>query len=255
MATAESEGFVHAFARGLKIIEAMSGETGGRSVAELAGATGLPRTALRRFLLTLIELKMVRTDGRRYWLTPRVLRLGLTYLSTLPYWREAQFALEELSARVNQSCALSVLDDGDIVYLQRQHASRILPMSPSIGSRMPAYCVSMGRALLSGLPDADLSARLAEMDIRRLTPQTVADRAALAGIVRQARSDGYAWGDGEFDESIAGVAVPVRDMGGEVIAAINVSLPAGQYTREAAVAAFLPALQHTAARIRASTGP
>lgn len=254
MATPESESFVRTFARGLKVIEALSVETDGQSLAQLATTTGLPRTALRRFLLTLLDLEMVRSDGKRYWLTPRVLRLGLSYLATLPYWREAQFALEELSANMNQSCALSVLDGDDIVYLQRQHALRILPMSPSLGSRMPAYSVSMGRALLSGLSDEELAAYLERAEVRRLTSKTITDKELLAEEIRKVRRQGYCWGDGEFDELIAGIAMPVRDMAGDVVAAINISLPAGLFTEATAVKELLPALQHTAARIRASTG-
>lgn len=254
MATRESEAFVRTFARGLKVIEALSIEATGQNLAQLASSTKLPRAAIRRFLLTLIDLEMVRSDGKQYWLTPRVLRLGLSYLSALPYWREAQFALEELCASMNQSCALSVLDGTEIVYLQRQHASRILPMSPTLGSRMPAFCVSMGRALLSDLPDQDLAAFLEQEEIKPLTRKTITDKVALAAEIRKVRSQGYAWGDGEFDDSIAGIAMPVRDMSGRVIAAINISLPAGQYSEAEAAAEFLPALQHTAARIRASTG-
>src|SRR5665213_397417 len=96
MATPESESFVRTFARGLKVIEVMGGGASRQTLGEIADGVDLPRTVVRRFLMTLIDLAFVRTDGKHYWLTPRVLRLGLSYLSTLPYWRQAQFALEEL---------------------------------------------------------------------------------------------------------------------------------------------------------------
>lgn len=254
MATRESEAFVRAFARGLTVIEMLGRPPGRHSLADVAQMTDLPRTAVRRFLLTLIDLEIVRSDGKAYWLTPRVLRLGLSYLSTLPYWREAQRALEELSVRVHQSCALSVLDGEDIVYLQRQHASRILPMSPSLGSRMPAFSVSMGRTLLAGLTDGELDAFLATATLKPLTPRTVTDPAKLKEKILKVREQGYAWGEREFDDSICGLAVPVRDMSGAVIASINVSLPAGEFTRESAVAQFLTELQFAASRLRAATG-
>ncbi|UUZ77748.1 helix-turn-helix domain-containing protein [Polaromonas sp. P1(28)-13] len=136
MATPESESFVRTFARGLKVIEVMGSGTSRQTLGEVADGVDLPRTAVRRFLMTLIDLGFVRTDGKQYWLTPRVLRLGLSYLSTLPYWRQAQLALEELCANIGQSCALSVLDGEDIVYIQRQHAKRILPDEPL--TRQPA---------------------------------------------------------------------------------------------------------------------
>lgn len=252
MATQESEAFVRTFARGLKVIEVLGQPPGRHTLSEVAESADLPRTAVRRFLLTLIELANVRTDGKHYWLTPRVLRLGLSYLSTLPYWREAQITLEELSLRSRQSCALSVLDGEEIVYLQRQHAKRILPMSPSVGSRMPAYAVSMGRVLLAGLSDNELNGYLRTVTLRRLTSATIVDRPRLKKEILAVRHQGYAWGEREFDDSICGLAVPVRDMSEGVIAAINVSLPAGQFTRETAVDQFLPGLWHSASRLRAS---
>lgn len=252
MATPESESFVRTFARGLKVIEVLGQGPGGQTLAEVAEGVELPRTAVRRFLLTLIELSFVRTDGKRYWLTPRVLRLGLSYLSTLPYWRDAQPALEELGARMEQSCALSVLDGEEIVYVQRQHARRILPMSPSLGSRLPAHAVSMGRALLAGLADDELDKYLAEARLQRLTPATVIDPQRLREAVLAVRQQGWAWVDGELDESICGLAVPVRDRTGATIAALNVSLTSGEFTQQQAVERFLPQLRVAASRLRAS---
>lgn len=254
MATPESETFVRAFARGLQVIEALGQGAGRRTLAEVAQAIGLPRTAVRRFLMTLVDLTFVRTDGKLYWLTPRVLRLGLSYLSSLPYWREAQPTLEEFSARAQQSCALSVLDGEDIVYVLRQHAKRILPMSPSLGSRLPAHAVSMGRVLLAGLPDEAIDAYVDSATLKARTSATIVDRQRLREEIFKVRAQGYAWVDGELDESICGLAVPVRDQEGETIAAVNVSLPAGHFTCDSASALFLPDLRLAASRLRATTG-
>jgi IclR family pca regulon transcriptional regulator len=252
MTTPESEGFVRAFARGLKIIEVLGQSSGGQTLAQVAEGVALPRTAVRRFLMTLIDLSFVRSEGGRYWLTPRVLRLGLSYLSSLPYWREAQPALEELCARVGQSCALSVLDGEDLVYVQRQHAKRILPMSPSLGSRLPAHAVSMGRVLLAGQADDDLEAYLAQARLVRRTAATEVDRERLREAILAVRAQGWAWVDGELDESICGLAVPLRDRAGNTIAALNVSLASGEFTRQQALRQFLPELRITASRLRAS---
>jgi IclR family pca regulon transcriptional regulator len=203
--------------------------------------------------LTLIDLSFVKTDGKHYWLTPRVLRLGLSYLGTLPYWREAQLALEELCARAKQSCALSVLDGEDIVYIQRQHTKRILPMSPSLGSRLPAHAVSMGRVMLAGLPDDELNDYLEKVTLKRLTSATVMDKAVLRERILAARLDGYAWINGELDDSICGLAVPVRDKDGQTIAAVNVSLPTGQFDEETAVQQYLGELRHAASQLRAAS--
>jgi IclR family pca regulon transcriptional regulator len=252
LATPESESFVRTFARGLKVIEVLGRGPGGLTLAEVAEGVALPRTAVRRFLLTLIDLAFVRTDGKRYWLTPRVLRLGLSYLSTLPYWRDAQPALEELCARVQQSCALSVLDGAELVYVQRQHAKRILPMSPTLGSRLPAHAVSMGRVLLAGLSDEDLDRYLASAEFVAFTQSTLTDPARVREAILAVRQQGWGWVDSELDESICGLAVPVRDRGGATIAALNVSLPAGEFTQQQAVEQFLGPLRITASRLRAS---
>jgi IclR family pca regulon transcriptional regulator len=254
MATPESESFVRSFARGLQVIEALGQGAGRKTLAEVAEAVDLPRTAVRRFLMTLVEQTFVQTDGKQYWLTPRVLRLGLSFLSSLPYWREAQPTLEELSARAGQSCALSVLDGEDIVYILRQHASRILPMSPSLGSRLPAHAVSMGRVLLAGLPDEDIDAYLAGATLKRRTDATIVDKDQLREEILKTRKQGYAWVDGELDESICGLAIPVRDSEGHTVAALNVSLPTGQFTGEAAVEQFLANLRLAASRLRATLG-
>lgn len=252
VATPESESFIRTFARGLKIIEVMGEGATPRTIAQVAEAADLPRTAVRRFLMTLIELGFVKTDDKRFWLTPKVLRLGLSYLYTLPYWRYAQVVLEELGARIGQSCAISVLDEEDIVYVQRLHTKRILPMSPSLGSRLPAHVVSMGRVLLAGMSEAELGAYLANAERKVFTARTIATPEALAEAVRAARAAGYAWVDGELDESICGLAVPVRDQEGSVVAAVNVSLVSGTISEAAAVEAFLPDLRMAAAQLRAS---
>ena len=252
MATPESESFVRTFARGLKVIEVMGSGSGRQNLGEIAEGVDLPRTVVRRFLLTLIDLSFVRTDGKHYWLTPRVLRLGLSYLSTLPYWRQAQLSLEELCAKVGQSCALSVLDGEDIVYIQRQHTTRILPMSPSLGSRLPAHAVSMGRVLLAGLDDAALETYARDASLKKLTSATVVDHKLLEMKIRQARDQGYAWIARELDESICGLAVPVRDRDGSTIAAINVSLPAGEFDEAGAIGLFLTELRQAASQLRGS---
>ncbi len=250
MATPESETFVRTFARGLRVIEVMGQSTGRQNIAQISEASDLPRTVVRRFLLTLIDLGFVGSDEKDYWLTPKVLRLGMTYLYTLPFWRQSQLVLEELGTRMKQSCAVSVLDDSDIVYIQRFHTKRILAFSPSIGSRLPAYSVSMGRVLLAGLSEPQFDEYLQSTELLPLTPRTVTDKAQLRTAVAKTREQGYAWSDAEYDESISGLAVPVRNAMGEVVASVNVSLISGEFTEEQARAEFLPLLKLAASRLK-----
>jgi len=253
VATPESEGFVRTFARGLNIIEVMGQGTARQTLKDIAEAAGLPRTAVRRFLMTLISLSFVGSDGKHYWLTPKVLRLGMAYLYALPFWRHAQLALEDLGDRLGQSCAVAVLDGEEVVYVHRIHAKRILTMSPSLGSRLPAYAVSLGRILLANLDDAALADYLASAQFKPLTSTTITSPEALRAIIEQVRIDRYAWVDGEYDEAIAGLSVAIRDQEGGVVGAVNVTLPAGTYDRETAVRDYLPELRQTASRLRAHT--
>ena len=218
MAATESEDFVRAFARGLGVIEAMGAGGPRKTIAQVAEATGLPRSVVRRLMMTLCAQRFAQTDGKLFSLTPRALKLGLSYLDSLPFWRYAQPALEDLRSEVHESCSMAVLDDGDIVYVLRVPSRRILAMNLSVGSRLPANLVSLGRAKLD--------------------------------VVRRR---GYAWVDGELDPAICGIAVPVRDGGGTVVAAINVSLTAGTFDEMAARRRFLVPLRQAAEQIRVAT--
>jgi len=245
--------FVRTFARGLRVIEVMGESAGRQNIAQVSEAAQLPRTVVRRLLLTLIDLGFVDTDERNYWLTPKVLRLGMTYLYSLPFWRRSQLELEDLSTHIKQSCAISVLDQNDIVYIQRFHTKRILSMSPAIGSRLPAYVVSMGRVMLSGLTDEALDEYLENTEFKSLTSRTLTDAAQLKQKIIEVRDKGYAWVEGEYDDAISGLAVPIRDREGQVIAALNVSLILGEFTEETATAEFLPLLKLAASRLRADS--
>lgn len=250
MATPESETFVRTFARGLRVIEVMGQSTGHQTIAQICETCELPRTVVRRLLLTLVELGFVGSDEKDYWLTPKVLRLGMTYLYTLPFWRQSQMVLEELGMRMKQSCAVSVLDDSDIVYIQRFHTKRILAFSPSIGSRLPAYSVSMGKVLLAGLNEEQLNRYFETTELAQLTPHTEIDESQIRASIQQVKEQGYSWSDAQYDESICGLAVPIRNQEGDVVAAINASLISGEFTEERARAEFLPLLKLAASRLR-----
>lgn len=253
MARRAAERYVRAFARGLEVIEAMGRGPARKTLAELAALCGLPRSVARRLLLTLEALGFARGDGRRYWLTPKVLRLGLTYLYALPFWRQAQLVLEELRAECGESCAMAVLDDDDIVYVVRIPARRILAINLTVGSRVPAHAVSLGRVLLAGLDEDTLARYLRTARFTAFTPRTLTAPAKVRAAIERARAKGYAWVDSELDEAICGIGVPVRDDEGRVVAAINVSLVAGKFTEEGARKRFLALLRGAAANIRTAT--
>ncbi|MGD9921513.1 MAG: IclR family transcriptional regulator C-terminal domain-containing protein [Pseudorhodoplanes sp.] len=248
----DSETYVRAFARGLSVIGAMGRGAPRKTIAEIADAIRLPRSVVKRLLLTLCEERYVVTNGRSFALTPKVLSLGLSYLYTQPYWPIAQPALEDLRSEVGESCSMGVLHGTEIVYVLRIPSRRILAMNLNIGSRLPAHQVSIGRVLLAALPEPDWR-EYVEAVAAADQPKEIANGITdLRVQLNRVQQEGYAWVDGALDPAIAGLAVPVRDATGEVIAAINVSLIAGTCDEAEAVRRFLVPLRRAAEQIRAS---
>jgi IclR family pca regulon transcriptional regulator len=243
--------FVQSLERGLAVIRAFGAETPQLTLSEVARETGLTRAAARRFLLTLCDLGYVRSDGRLYSLTPRVLELGYAFLSSLSLTEVAEPHLERMVAEIHESSSVSVLDGDDIVYVARVPTSRIMRVSINVGTRFPAYATSMGRVLLAGLDDDALDAYLARVELRRLSSRTVKTARALRAQVARVREQGWAMVDQELEEGLRSVAVPVRDRSGRVVAAANVSTHASRWSSEAVREQLLPALLATAARIEA----
>jgi IclR family pca regulon transcriptional regulator len=250
-ARARGTHFVQSLERGLAVIRAFDAATPELTLSEVARLTGLTRAAARRFLLTLTDLGYVRTDGRLFALSPRVLELGYAYLSSLTLPEVAEPHLERLVAEVRESSSVSVLDGEDIVYVARVPTSRIMRVAINVGTRFPAYATSMGRVLLAGLADAELEAFVARADLRRLTKRTVTTTDALRREVGKARSRGWALVDQELEEGLRSVAAPIRSRAGQVIAAVNVSAHASRTSKEAMRRELVPPLLATAARIEA----
>jgi IclR family pca regulon transcriptional regulator len=235
--------FVLSLARGLRVIEAFEGHTEGQSVADVARATGFSRAAVRRSLTTLEELGYAESNGRTYRLSTRVLKLGFSYLSSNTLPALAQPTLERITELVHESSSLSVLDGEQIVYLARSTAKRVMSVGLSVGSRLPAYCTSMGRVLLAALPEAELVSYLNDVEIKTLTPKTIVDKALLGDIIRRVRSDGFALTDEELELGLRSVAVPVKTRRGRVVAAMNIGVHAARVSSAEMIHRLLPILQ------------
>src|SRR5271165_6439119 len=234
--------FVQSLDRGLAVIRAFGPDRERLSLSEVARATGLTRAATRRFLLTLVKLGYVRNDGREFSLRPRVLELGYAYLSGLALPEIAAPHLEELVARVRESSSISVLDGQHIVYVARVPTKRIMTVAISVGTRFPAYAAAMGRVLLAGLTDEELSRFLAEADIESFTSRTVTDPEQLREIVREVGRLGYSIVDQELEEGLRAIAAPIHGSGGAVTAAINLATHASRVSMAAMRSEMLPAL-------------
>jgi IclR family pca regulon transcriptional regulator len=238
--------FVQSLERGLAVIRAFDELRPELTLSEVARVTGLTRAAARRFLLTLVDLGYVRTDGRQFALRPRVLELGYAYLSSLSLPQVAQPHMEELVARVHESCSISVLDGSDVVYVARVATRRIMTVAISVGTRFPAYATSMGRVLLSAQPAEWVEGYLASGAVRPLTRHTVTDGAKLRALLARVLTQGYCMVDQELEEGLRSIAVPIRDGTGVVVAAMNISLHASRGTVETTKREFLPHLLSTA---------
>jgi IclR family pca regulon transcriptional regulator len=235
--------------RGIAVIQVFSREHPSLTLSEVARLTGITRATARRILLTLEDLGHVRSDGRRFSLTPRVLTLGWAYLSSLNLWDVAQPLMEELAERMHESCSAATLDLPDVVYVARVPTHRIMTISLGVGTRLPAHCTSMGRVLLADLPDDELDAFLDEGPLEAYTDRTIVDPARLRRELGTVRKQGWAMVDQELEEGVRSSAVPIRDGSGAVIAALNVSVHASRMSMQAVRRNVLPLLLETAAAI------
>lgn len=238
--------FVLSLARGLKVMEAFEGHTEGLSAADVARQTRLSRAAVRRLLITLEFLGYAETNGRIYRLKTRVLKLGFSYLSSASLPAIAQPILERLTEVVHESSSLSVLDDDQIVYIARSATKRVMSVGLSVGSRLPAYCTSMGRVLLAGLPKEELIAYFDRVELKALTPKTVTRKAILAGIINRVRSDGFALADEELELGLRSIAVPIQSRQNRTVAAMNIGVHAARVSAAELMHRLLPILREHA---------
>lgn len=249
--TPASGDFVQSLARGLAVIRAFDAEHPELTLSDVARRAGMTRAAARRFLLTLESLGYVASDARAFRLTPRVLELGFSYLSSLSLPEIVQPHLEALSRDVDESVSAAVLDGPDIVYIARVPTRRIMSVRITIGTRFPAFATSMGRVLLAGLPDAAADAALAASAIVPLTDRTLTDQTALGEELARVRGQGWSLVDGELEPGLRSIAAPLHARDGRVTAALNVSTSATRDSVDHVLEAYLPPLLRTAAAIDA----
>jgi IclR family transcriptional regulator, pca regulon regulatory protein len=241
--------YVQSLERGLAVIRAFDADHPQLALTDVARRTGLTRAAARRFLLTLADLGFVRNDGRLFSLTPRVLELGYAYLSSQTLPEVAEPHLERLAAEVHESSSVSVLDEGDVVYVARVATFRIMRVAINVGTRFPAYATSMGRVLLAGLPAEELDAYLQTTELRPLTTRTITSEDTLRAELDAVRRQGYAIVDQELEEGLRSVAAPIRDASGQVVAAVNVSAHASRTALKDIRRRLVPPLLETAKKI------
>jgi IclR family pca regulon transcriptional regulator len=248
--------FMTSLARGLDVIRGFSRERRHMSISQLSIKTGIPRAAVRRCLYTLRELGYVEcADGRNYSLRPKLLGLGHAYLSSTPLVVSAQPFLDRVSEAANESCSLATLEGEDILYVGRSLTSRIISVTLNVGSRLPAYCTSIGLVLLAHLAPEELERYLAKATLRPFTERTVTDPHKLRELLDQVRSQDYAIADQLMEMGVRSIAVPVRNAGGTVVAGMNVIVQAGRVPLRDMRTLYLPPLQGAARDLGAQLVP
>ena len=218
--------FIGSLAKGLSVIEAFSLEKPRLSISDVAAATGLDRATARRCLLTISELGYAEYDGKYFRLAPRILRLGAVMIATMPLPSLVQPWLDKLSTEIGQSTSVSILDDWEIVYLARATQQKLMSINLMPGSRLPASCASMGRVLLSGLTDAQIKNVLKKHPLIKRTDYSITEVDKFMRAIQLIRSQGFAIVDQEIELGLRSIAVPLYDVHGKLVAALNVGVAA-----------------------------
>ncbi|WP_296951368.1 IclR family transcriptional regulator C-terminal domain-containing protein [uncultured Massilia sp.] len=234
--------FMTSLARGLAVVRAFSDSRKPQTIAQISQKTGIPRAAVRRCLYTLQQLGYVGAELNNFSLRPKVLTLGYSYLSSTPLTVSSQPCLNAITRELGESSSLAVLDDDEVLYVARSAASRVMSVALNTGSRLPAYCTSLGRVMLAHLPAAELDAYLARVKLRPMTEHTVVGQKRLREILAGVRQDGYAINNEELELGLRSIAVPVRGASGQVLASLNVGAQAARVSVDRMKQEFLPVL-------------
>jgi IclR family pca regulon transcriptional regulator len=249
MTDAAQRDLVGSLQKGLQVMTILAAHPAGMTLTETAAQVGLTRAGARRLLLTLVASGYARQDGRRFALTPRLLGLASRWLAGTPLWAFAEPHMRKVAATLKESCSAAVLSGEDVVYVVRVPGERIMSVALHVGARLPAYCTSMGRVLLSGLAEQDLHQFLDRADIRALTAKTLTDRQALFAVIRKAAGDGFALVDEELEVGLRSIAVPIRDRSARIVAAVNVSTQPARFSVAEMKRRILPHLRQAASEI------
>ena len=232
--------------KGVEVITAFNDDVARLTASELAEKISISRSAARRYLLTLVHIGLAATDGRSFWLTPKVLNLGHTYLDSARLPRAIVPFLQRLTLQLQESTNYSVLDGDDIVYVSRVNAPRLLTTGFEPGTRLPAHTSTAGRVLLSALPDNALQAYMDRVKLIAYTHQTELNKDKLYAELLQVRENGFSFTENQYEIGLRGISVPINSRRGTLVGALSVSMMIASCSKAEATARCLPALQSTA---------
>ena len=241
---------VQSLVKGLTVIKAFNQQRPAMTLSEVASVTGFTRAATRRFLLTLVNEGYAKQEGKQFSLTAKVLDLGFSYLSTLDVWHNAKPLMSALVEQLNESCSAAVLDGFDVVYVARVATTkRIMSITLTVGTRLPAFATSMGRILLADMALPALENFINTCSITQFTEYTITEKSALIAEITKVKMQGYSLVEQELEIGLTSISVPVQNREGKVVAALNVSTHMSQTARQQIFAVILPALQQCARQV------
>jgi IclR family transcriptional regulator, pca regulon regulatory protein len=246
----DKKDLIEGLGKGLKIIEAFDDDHPRLTPSDAGALTGISRTAARRFLLSLCHFGYAATDGKHFWLAPRVLRLGQSYLGAARLPRLVQPFIQRVSMQSGETVNMSVLDGHEVVYVARSNPPRYVSIGYQVGVRAPAHVVTPGTAILSTFDDTELDDWIAEHEFTSFTSHTVTDRATFRANVLAARALDYWITDQHLDLGLRGIAIALKDRRGACRGAIGMTLQVQAYDREPMVEKLLPLLRDAAQLLR-----
>jgi IclR family pca regulon transcriptional regulator len=241
--------YVSSLARGLEVLRAFNRTGRKMTLSEVAAETGNTRAGARRILLTLVREGYAVLDGKLFDLTPQVLELGYSVLSSKGVWDIARPFIDHFSEEIRESVSAAVLDRFDVVYVSGAQFHRVITVGISVGARFPAHCTATGRVLLASQPPEMWPGLLQNIPLTPMTDRTVTDRATFRRVLEETREKGWSLVDQELEKGLMSIAVPLRDSAGRLVGAINVGVPTVRMTAEELVRDILPRLQDTVASI------
>lgn len=244
--------FIEGLAKGLAVLESFDTERQRLNATQTAQRAGLTRAAARRHLLTLTHLGYLETDGAQFWLAPKVLRFSGSYLASARLPRLLQPTLNQLAAQTQESFSAAVLDGDEVVIVARSGPTRVLAYGLHLGARLPAHATSTGRVLLAGLTRAQFAAWMrGRGELPRLTPHTVTEPRAFRAVIDAVRRDDWCLASQEHEIGVHALAVPLRDLRGRTVAAVNMIASPQRVDLTAMRTQMLPRLTEAARDVRA----
>lgn len=243
--------FVGSLAKGLRVLRTFNDGPDKMTLSDVARASDLPRAGARRLLLTLHALGYMKTDGKYFELSPKVLELGFSYLASQDWLSIASPVLEGLRDELDEAVSVTTLEGSEVVYVARFPVDRVMTMAMDIGSRKPAYCTAMGRVLLGGLPETKVREILNNSDMQQFTERTLHELNDVTAAICDVRQRGYCLIDRELEKSLVAISVPLMNHKGKMLAAVNVCGHPGNLTLSDLEQRCLPALQKATDKIAA----